>query len=529
MSTLYAEAAGVLEGLFRRSGGLKSLTYADKIKSKRNCFALVCQTLRYKPLLDQLIAACPDLAKLLKKSSKQQKGSEKGEKGAHKKPSTPSHQALFYIAIYDLLFGKDKKIQGGGYVKKTVLQHANALKTALVRLKIKQKVKADEDLLPEENRMTPKLPRYARINTLRAPIDTAAIDTICKSLKLPADIDVQCDAHVRDIIMFPPGTELHTHESVTSGRLILQDKASCFPAFVLHGERGSDDTGDVIDACAAPGNKTSHVAMLVAKKTSDRPIKVFAFDRSSTRLDLLKRRMIAAGADKIVEPTLASFLDVDVHAAKYANVTSILLDPSCSGSGMSNRLDHLLELNAMIQEDEYTAPEDIPMGEDGQPTATPTNDTKARLNSLADFQLEALRKAFSFPQVRRVAYSTCSIFEKENEEVVVAALTSNPEFHLVKALPTWPRRGVVIPGLSPDQADCLVRANGLEDGTNGFFVAYFERGSAASKKRARDKTEAQKDRKRKKRKAQQDKKKANNGDVVVTHDAADTDDDEEAN
>ncbi|RHY92061.1 hypothetical protein DYB37_005387 [Aphanomyces astaci] len=515
MSALYAEAAGVLEGLFRRSGGLKTLTYADKIKSKRNCFALVCQTLRYKPLLDELIAAVPDLAKHLKKSTKAGKPDKADAKKA-KHVTAPSHQALFYIAIYDLLFGKDKKIQGGGFVKKTVLLHANALKSAVVRMKIKAKVKTDEDLLPEENRMTPKLPRYARINTLRATdiSDTSDLAIVRSSLGFAADFPVSVDPHVGDILMFPPGTELHTHDSVTSGKLILQDKASCFPAFVLHGERGADDFGDVIDACAAPGNKTGHAAMLVARKQSAsvRPIRVFAFDRSSPRLDLLKRRMAAAGADGIVEPCLASFLDVDVHDERYQHVRSILLDPSCSGSGMSNRLDHLLELSAMQQEN------DVEQEHQVEP-----NDTAARLQALADFQLEALVKAFSFPQVRRVSYSTCSIFETENEHVVVAALAANPAFKLVKCLPTWPRRGVVVPGLTEQDADCLVRANGLEDGTNGFFVAYFERkgevhGQEASVKRPREKTQAQKDRKKRKRNKKADNVAAGGGGQVAADD-----------
>ncbi|EQC40870.1 hypothetical protein SDRG_01936 [Saprolegnia diclina VS20] len=505
MSTLYAEAAGVLEGLFRHSGGLKSLTYADKIKSKRNCFALVCQTLRYKPLLDQLIAAVPELTKIIKKSPK-----ASGKAPPKKAGPTTSQQALYYIAIYDLMFGKDKKIQGGGFVKKQVLTQHNALKQALVRLKIKAKVKTDEELLPEENRMSEsqRLPRYARINTLRVTEPIDSVPAIRAALKLPEDLSFEVDAHVGDLIVFPPGTELHTHESVVSGRLILQDKASCFSAYVLQGERGHNDLGDVIDACAAPGNKTSHAAMLVARKSSPRPLRVFAFDRSATRLDLLKRRMKGAGADKIVEPCLQSFLDVNVHDAKYANVTSILLDPSCSGSGMSNRLDHLLELATMKQgfeaDDEYEASN----GEAGESA----NEVQARLQALADFQLEALQKAFSFPSVQRIAYSTCSIFEKENEDVVVAALQASQAagtpFHLVKALPTWPRRGVVVDGLSDDQADCLVRANGLEDGTNGFFVAYFERSDGSSSKRKREKTDAQRERKKRKRKAIQDRKAA---------------------
>ena len=77
----------------------------------------------------------------------------------------------------------------------------------------------------------------------------------------------------------------------------MQDKASCFTAEALM--HGWTCPGDVIDACAAPGNKTrlvvvvsprivwwtkrlimiaSHLACLVGKGKT-----VFAFDKSETR------------------------------------------------------------------------------------------------------------------------------------------------------------------------------------------------------------------------------------------------------
>ncbi len=46
------------------------------------------------------------------------------------------------------------------------------------------------------------------------------------------------------------------------------------------------------------------------------------------------------------------------------------------------------------------------------------------------------------PSVKRVVYSTCSIHEAENENVVAGALQENEMFKLVKAIPSWERRGL---------------------------------------------------------------------------------------
>lgn len=81
--------------------------------------------------------------------------------------------------------------------------------------------------------------------------------------------------------------------------------------------------------------------------------------------------------------------------------------------------------------------------------------------------------ALKFPALQRLVYSTCSIHQRENEDVVAAVLPAAAAagFKLVDPFPAWHRRGLpVVAG-----AELLVRTDAYQDGTDGFFVAVFER------------------------------------------------------
>ncbi|CCI10904.1 unnamed protein product [Albugo candida] len=456
MSDLYKEAASLLQKFENRRGGLKSLLYSPNIINTKSSFALVCETLRHKPLLEKLVAAVPLFQSRVRQLCKSKSKSKESQ-------IISVTLATIYISIYDLLFGKKKSIAGGGFMKREIMKHANALREALVRMKIKEKVSDHENLLPIENRKCSTqvdIPRYIRVNTLKARKEEIAefIETT----------KAQNDVHIPDLLVLPRNIELHDHELVREGKLVLQDKASCFPAFVLLSDPAWPG-GDIIDACAAPGNKTTHLAMLLGKTLVGMSTnsKVFAFDRSTARLKILESRLELCGADGIVQASCQDFLDADIHDRRYENVKSIVLDPSCSGSGMNNRFDHLLDIASRPEMTDYDLEQ-----EDGT--------THKRIESLARFQLLMLRKAFSFDQVDRIVYSTCSVFKIENEEVVSAALATQKvkgsnRFRLKECLPFWPRRGIPVNGVSSSDAKLMVRANAIEDGTNGFFVAYFER------------------------------------------------------
>ena len=290
---------------------------------------------------------------------------------------------------------------------------------------------------------------------------------------------------------------------VKNGELILQGKSSCMPAHcLLVNEEGNEDErdgrddmsaiferirqSDVIDACAAPGNKTTHLAALLDKKnnTYNRGGKVFAFEKDHRRAQRLRDTVDLYGCSKTVVVAKKNFLEVDVNDAKYRNVRSILLDPSCSGSGtVQNRGDALMEY---ALKDGYDDDDDDDDDDDNRSDKIKREEEeeneeeqtrKKRVMSLQKFQLEALSHAMRFPGVLRISYSTCSIYREENEDVVqkVMPLAEELGFELAKCLPKWPRRGFA-EVLGTTEAAKVVRVNPFEgDDCEGFFVAVFQR------------------------------------------------------
>ena len=95
-----------------------------------------------------------------------------------------------------------------------------------------------------------------------------------------------------------------------------------------------------------------------------------------------------------------------------------------------------------------------------------------RLNQLSKFQITILKHALRFPSVQKVVYSTCSVHELENEQVVEEVFTQVKDEFLIKHLePDWIERGHE----GYEHADWCLRMSHDTALTNGFFVACFER------------------------------------------------------
>lgn len=401
----------VLQGDARRRavGSVKSLVYSPSVRNKRATLALVCQTLKHLPIIKKILEDADIVNSKWKRK-----------------------EDLLFIVTYDVLFGQAK--QSTGDAEKFIIHHKIKLQSALERLLLTKKVNGVDELTSLYQTGDAPKPRYVRVNTLKLDIGSAM-------LELEKLTKVQKDGLLPDLLILPAGTDLHDHPLVLNGSVFLQGKASCMVAAALCPEPG----WVVLDACSAPGNKTVHLAALMRDKG-----KIIACELNKQRVHRLEDTIRLSGASNI-HVVYGDFLNLTPSVHPYNKVRAILLDPSCSGSGTSaERLDHLLP--------SYT-------------TGLAADGTEiARLSKLAAFQKKALSHALTFPAVERVVYSTCSIHQIENEDVVqsILPIAASHGFRLAAPLPQWTRRGLPV----FEGAEKLLRTDPVED-KEGFFIALF--------------------------------------------------------
>lgn len=313
-------------------------------------------------------------------------------------------------------------------------------------------------------------PRWVRVNAVRTTLDAqlritfadyARKEKLADVMAAPAAAKVlHVDAHIPNLLALPPRADLSRVKAYQAGELIIQDKASCFPAYLLNVQPGD---GDAIDGCAAPGNKTTHLAAIVAennkavaaggekKKTAKQ--RIIACERDKRRSGILEKMVNLAGAGGLVTvKQRQDFLNLDPHSPELASVGAILLDPSCSGSGIVSRDDDVklvlpsaptpqqppsatargkkrkrkgtAATTTASSSPQEPAPTTLSLTEQDDDPADKTDDLSTRLTSLSSFQLKLLTRAMAFPAARKISYSTCSIHAQENEHVVLRALAS---------------------------------------------------------------------------------------------------------
>jgi 16S rRNA (cytosine967-C5)-methyltransferase len=217
------------------------------------------------------------------------------------------------------------------------------------------------------------------------------------------------------------------------GLVEVQDEGSQLTALLVDAKPGMR----VVDFCAGAGGKTLALAAQMANRG-----KLVACDVSSHRLERAPRRLRRAGVGNVERRALTSERDkwVKRHASSFDRV---LVDAPCLGIGAWRR--------------------------------NPGDKWRVTEGNLADLvvrQREILRSAARLIRPGgRLVYATCSLLHEENEAQAEAFLVATPGFSVVPAPDVWHE---TIGGTAPGGDRCL-RLTPARHGTDGFFVAIFER------------------------------------------------------
>ena len=485
---LWLTAASVLSRVLR-NGSLKSILAPMRGDQARQINALVTETLKRREVLEKAVTACGPW--------------RLDAKDAHELRLLLAHELLFGRGLRQAAFQKpsDNAVLSDAIERfrswetgmlKLAKQSARDAGTTPAAMAAAEEAEAAEASAVE---LAQQLPRYVRVNTLKVSVADVVALLQAEGWKLmepPEGVGVggggggggggsggggsgghkkrkhlfadaqavgprigiatappppACfwvDPHVPALLALPPHAELHEHSLFKSDALILQDKASCLAPAALNPKAGEL----ILDCCAAPGNKTTQLAALAAPGG-----RVLACERDARRATVLRARAERAAGDAVSVHEV-DFLELDPTLDPYRRVTSVQLDPTCSGSGMVERAGYQLS---------EEAPEEAHKGGFGE-----------KLKALGAMQLGLLKHAMTFPSAGVVVYSTCSVHPVEDELVVAAALADPAVraagWRLAPALPSWPCRGLPL----VEGHEMLVRA-GPEVQANGFFVARFER------------------------------------------------------
>jgi 16S rRNA (cytosine967-C5)-methyltransferase len=241
----------------------------------------------------------------------------------------------------------------------------------------------------ETNNMAP--PLCLRVNHLKASREEVAAQI---QQEMP-------EAEVSYSDLSPDGLHVLKSGGIANARVFkqglctIQDESSMLVAYALDARPGAK----VLDTCAAPGGKTTHIGEKMGNKGS-----ILALDIHEHKLSLIKENASRLGVH-IIATQLADArnLPQDLSDSLFDR---ILVDAPCSGFGVIRRKPDLKWQKTL---------EDVA--------------------SIAEIQMQILAQASKWLKPGgKLVYSTCTMDPEENNKLVTRFLRENPDYELDGAL-----------------------------------------------------------------------------------------------
>lgn len=274
-----------------------------------------------------------------------------------------------------------------------------------------------EDLL-EANNEKPSI--YLRVNTLKINRD--------ELIQLLEKQEVKCKkvSFIDEAIKVNNLKNIENNELYKKGFFTIQDISSMLVGKVLNPKENSQ----VIDICSAPGGKTTHIATLMNNTG-----KVVSRDIYDHKINLIKNSVNRLGL-KNVTVELFDALNLDKESVEKFDY--VLADVPCSGLGIIRRKPEI----KYKEKDEF---KDLPK-----------------------LQREILQNASKYVKVGgTLVYSTCTVQDNENIEVVESFLQSNKRFEFEKI------ENINVDLENEDKGYIKIYPN--VHGMDGFFIAKLKR------------------------------------------------------
>lgn len=216
----------------------------------------------------------------------------------------------------------------------------------------------------------------------------------------------------------------------SEGDIIVQDESSMLVGLATGLKNGDDVT--VVDVCAAPGGKTTHVADILYPKGC-----VLSFDVSDNKVSLINDNVLRLNLSN-VKTACGNATEFNPELEEIADV--LICDVPCSGLGIMGRKSDI----------RY-------------------NISNENMKSICDLQKEIITNVWRYLKPSGIMiYSTCTIHKAENEKMVK---------YILENLPFEPDslKGYIPHSLLGESDAHMIQLLPHKHNTDGFFIARLRR------------------------------------------------------